>query len=84
MKILRIVLLCLCLLLQISCLRNPDTKEARRSGTETALTGKNMTDTESEEETTAAASETRFGLPHCSFLSRWMFSMPIPERKRFL
>lgn len=45
MKILMIILLCLCLLLQIGCMGNPDTKESHQSGAETTLTEKNMTDT---------------------------------------
>ncbi|MFQ8793351.1 MAG: hypothetical protein ACLR77_13860 [Oscillospiraceae bacterium] len=165
MKILMIILLCLCLLLQIGCMGNPDTKESHQSGAETTLTEKNMTDTERDSETTKAVSEvdnnapismtngelidflslssphwysyfmdgddknsihcfstlhpikwngvsdimkakgktpspahiplttkrsstpssvTRFGIPNYSFLSRWMFSIPTPERKRFL
>ncbi len=32
MKILMIILLCLCLLLQIGCMGNPDTKESHQSG----------------------------------------------------
>ena len=46
MKILMSILLCLCLLLQIGCMGNPDTKESHQSGAETTLTEKNMTDTE--------------------------------------
>ncbi len=40
MKILMIILLCLCLLLQIGCMGNPDTKESHQSGAETTLTEK--------------------------------------------
>ena len=57
MKILMIILLCLCLLLQIGCMGNPDTKESHQSGAETTLTEKNMTDTERDSETTKAVSE---------------------------
>ena len=165
MKILMIILLCLCLLLQIGCMGNPDMKESHQSGREATLTENNMTDTERDSETTKAVSEvdnnapismtngelidflslssphwysyfmdgddkkfysllfypssdkmewsigyyesegkhhspahiplttkrsstpssvTRFGIPNYSFLSRWMFSIPTPERKRFL
>ena len=56
MKILMIILLCLCLLLQIGCMGNPDTKESHQSGTETTLTEENMTDAERDSETTAAVS----------------------------
>jgi len=52
-----IILLCLCLLLQIGCMGNPDTKESHQSGAETTLTEKNMTDTERDSETTKAVSE---------------------------
>ena len=57
MKILMTILLCLCLLLQIGCMGNPDTKESHQSGAETTLTEKNMTDTERDSETTKAVSE---------------------------
>ena len=57
MKILMSILLCLCLLLQIGCMGNPDTKESHQSGAETTLTEKNMTDTERDSETTKAVSE---------------------------
>ena len=56
MKILMSILLCLCLLLQIGCMGNPDTKESHQSGTETTLTEENMTDAERDSETTAAVS----------------------------
>ena len=46
MKILMTILLCLCLLLQIGCMGNPNTKESHQSGAEATLTEKNMTDTE--------------------------------------
>lgn len=57
MKILMIILLCLCLLLQIGCMGNPDMKESHQSGREATLTENNMTDTERDSETTKAVSE---------------------------
>ena len=57
MKILMIILLCLCLLLQIGCMGNPDMKESHQSGAEATLTENNMTDTERDSETTKAVSE---------------------------
>lgn len=57
MKILMIILLCLCLLLQIGCVGNPDMKESHQSGREAILTENNMTDTERDSETTKAVSE---------------------------
>ena len=57
MKLLKIILLCLCLLLQIGCMGNPDTKESHQSGTETTLTEENMTEAERDSDTTAAVSE---------------------------
>ena len=58
MKILMSILLCLCLLLQIGCMGNPDTKESHQSGAETTLTEENMTDTERDSETTQSGAET--------------------------
>ena len=57
MKILMTILLCLCLLLQIGCMGNPDTKESHQGRQETTLTEENMTDTERDSETPVAVSE---------------------------